>query len=187
MFMVHDGRIFKTFFSSTCGGHTEPASIVLGREADDVPPLRGAPCGDGRQIYCEGSKHFRWRAEFAKADLVKKLFPDKAQVVIEKIEVTKTLPGGHAAEISISLAGTSRKVVMEANGGFRRKVDPRALKSTLWEKIEEDAARVVITGRGWGHACGMCQTGAYRMAEIGKGAVQICEHYYPGAKVQKLY
>jgi stage II sporulation protein D len=187
MFMTYQGRIFKTFFSSTCGGSTEPAHIVLGREAEDIPPLNGALCGDAVHPYCEGSKHFHWKAELLKADLVKKLFPDKPQIVIEQIEITRTLPGGHAWEVALTLAGTSRKVVMGANDGFRRRVDPRLIRSTLWEKIEQDAEKFVITGRGWGHGCGLCQYGAYRMAETGKSAVEICEMYYPQAKVQKLY
>jgi len=187
MFMIYNGRIFKTFFSSTCGGSTEPAHIVLGREADDIPPLNGTRCGDGVHAYCEGSKHFRWTVTLMKVDLVKKLFPDKPQTAIERIEITRKLAGGHAWEIAITVAGSSKKVTMGANDGFRRRVDPRVIKSTLWEDLQEDAEKVVITGRGWGHACGLCQYGAYRMAELGFSAVQICENYYPQAKVQKLY
>jgi stage II sporulation protein D len=188
MFCVWQGRIFKTFFSSTCGGATEPAKMVLGREAEDIPPLNGTTCGTGGVPYCSGSKHFRWSAELSKADIVAKLFPDKPQVKVERVEVTKRLPGGHALEVSLSLAGTARKVVVHANDGFRRKIDARLIRSTLWEEeIQEDATKVVIKGRGWGHGCGLCQVGAYKMAELGFGAVQICEFYYPGAKVQKLY
>lgn len=188
MFCVWQGRIFKTFFSSTCGGATEPANMVLGREAEDIQPLNGTTCGTGGTPYCSGSKYFKWTAELAKADIVAKLFPDKPQIRIDRVEVTKKLPGGHALEVTLSLAGTARKVVVHANDGFRRKIDAKLIRSTMWEdEIKQDATKVVISGRGWGHGCGMCQVGAYKMAELGFGAVQICEFYYPGAKVQKLY
>jgi stage II sporulation protein D len=186
MFVAWEGRIIKTFFAATCGGHTEPAHLMLGREADNIPPLSGVPCGNGRVVFCENAKYYRWSATLSKPEVAKKLFGDE-RVRIAKVEVTKTMKGGHAMEVELALEGTSRKVKLHANDGFRRKIDPRAIRSTLWERIEEDAQKIVLHGRGWGHACGMCQTGAYRMAELGHSAVKILEHYYPTAKVEKLY
>ena len=46
---------------------------------------------------------------------------------------------------------------------------------------------LIVTGHGWGHGVGMCQCGAGRMALEGKTAPQIFEHYFPGAKVEKMY
>lgn len=187
LFVTWNGKLVKTFFSSTCGGRTEPAHIVLGREADDIPPLAGTICGDGKAAYCEKSKYFRWTATLAKDEIAKKLFPDKPATRISKVEITKTLPGGRAVEVALSIEGSSRKVPLAANEGFRRKISPQSIRSTLWDSIEEDAKQIVISGRGWGHACGLCQTGAYEMADRGFAAAEILEHYYPTAKVRKLY
>ncbi len=180
-FAIWNGRLFKTFYSSTCGGHTEPATLILG-EGEDVPPLRGTACP-----YCEGSRHYRWTESFGKADVAKKLFPESANARLKSVRITKTLPGGHASEVAVALEGQSREVLLHANTEFRRKIDPRKIKSTLWEKIEDGGDKIVITGRGWGHGAGLCQVGAYKMAELGRSAAEILEHYYPSAKVQKLY
>ncbi len=182
MFVVWNGRLFKTFFSSTCGGHTEPARPIMGSEAEDIPPLGGTACP-----WCEGTKHYRWTETFVKSELSKKLFPDRPTARINSIRITKALPGGHAQEIAVSLDGATREVLLHANDGFRRKVDPRKIKSTLWEKIEDRGATIALTGRGWGHGVGLCQVGAYKMAGAGKTANEILEFYYPSARVQKLY
>lgn len=182
LFSIWNGRLFKTFYSSTCGGATDSAKQILGGEAEDIPPLGGTTCG-----FCEGSKHYRWSEAFERAELEKKLFPGRDRVRIRSIRVSKTLPGGHALEVAIALDGTAREVLLHANGQFRRKIDPRRIRSTLWERIEEQGEKVVITGRGWGHGAGMCQTGAYKMAAVGRSAREILEHYYPQSRVEKLY
>ena len=42
---------------------------------------------------------------------------------------------------------------------------------------------VVLTGSGWGHSVGMSQYGARAMAQAGRSAAQILQHYYPGTAV----
>jgi stage II sporulation protein D len=180
-FVVYRNRLVKTFFSSTCGGHTEPAVLVLG-EGEDIPPLRGAPCG-----YCTESKYYNWKAEFSRADLAKKIWGASSVAKVKTVRITKTLPGGHAQEVGVTVEKGVKEHLLEANGGFRRKIDPRLIRSTLWESIETIDDRIVITGRGWGHGAGMCQYGAYKMAELGRTAESILEHYFPTAEVKKLY
>ena len=55
--------------------------------------------------------------------------------------------------------------------------------------VERRAADVawVFTGGGYGHGVGMCQYGAIGMAERGKDAPQILQHYYGGAGVDRVY
>jgi len=180
-FVVYANRLVKTFFSSTCGGHTEPAVLVLG-EGEDIPPLRGAPCG-----FCTESKYYSWKAEFTRADLAKKIWGPTTQAKVKSVRVTKTLPGGHAQEVGITVEKGVKEHLLEANGGFRRRIDPRLIRSTLWDSIETVEDRIVISGRGWGHGAGMCQYGAYKMAEMGRTADEILAHYFPQAEVKKLY
>ncbi len=180
-FVVYANRLVKTFFSSTCGGHTEPAVLVLG-EGEDIPPLRGAPCG-----FCTDSKYYSWKAEFNRAELAKKIWGPTSVAKVKSVRVTKSLPGGHAQEVGITVEKGVKEHLLEANGGFRRRIDPRLIRSTLWDSIEAVDERIVISGRGWGHGAGMCQYGAYKMAEMGRTSTQILEHYFPQAEVKKLY
>lgn len=45
----------------------------------------------------------------------------------------------------------------------------------------------VFTGRGSGHGVGMCQAGAYRMADEGYSYTAILQKYYTGIEVRKTY
>jgi stage II sporulation protein D len=44
-----------------------------------------------------------------------------------------------------------------------------------------------FVGRGWGHGVGMCQVGAYGLAQQGWSAEQILKAYYSGIELTRLY
>ena len=43
-----------------------------------------------------------------------------------------------------------------------------------------------FAGRGWGHGVGLCQTGAVGMARRGHAAAAILQHYYRGARIERV-
>jgi len=43
--------------------------------------------------------------------------------------------------------------------------------------------RFVITGKGWGHGVGLCQVGAFGMAQAGSTFEEILKHYYTGVSL----
>ena len=45
-----------------------------------------------------------------------------------------------------------------------------------------DVERFVITGKGWGHGVGLCQVGAFGMAQAGSSFEAILRHYYSGVR-----
>jgi stage II sporulation protein D len=184
MFLTWDGKLVRAFYASACGGATEPAWEVLQDDTDRIPPLAGVKCG-----YCERRPVYRWKepAIVPKKEIAEKCLPKElAGAKVKRVEITKTLPGGHAVELSVFLENSSRVVKLHANSEFRRLVTAR-MRSTLWDRVEDRGDAVAIYGRGFGHGAGMCQTGAYEMAKDGKTASQILEYYFPGAKVEKLY
>jgi stage II sporulation protein D len=46
--------------------------------------------------------------------------------------------------------------------------------------------RFVFTGKGWGHGVGLCQVGAFGMAQAGATYEQILRHYYSGISLGKV-
>src|SRR5262245_16409799 len=56
LFLVYEGKLVRTFYSSACGGHTEPAWEVLGEETEKIAPLSGTRCD-----YCQRRAVFRWK------------------------------------------------------------------------------------------------------------------------------
>jgi stage II sporulation protein D len=184
MFLVYEGKLVRTFYSSACGGHTEPAWEVLGEETEKMAPLAGTKCD-----YCQRRPIYRWKEPvlIPKKEIAEKCLPKELQDKrIKSVDVTRTLPGGHAVEVSVTLENSSRVVKLHAVNDFKRNVAAR-LRSTLWDRIEDRGDAISIIGRGYGHGAGLCQVGAYEMAKDGKSASEILEFYFPSAKVQKLY
>ncbi len=46
---------------------------------------------------------------------------------------------------------------------------------------------MTVSGKGFGHGVGLCQYGAKKMAEDGKGYREILFHYFKGVTIEKIY
>jgi stage II sporulation protein D len=185
LFLMYEDRLVRAFYSSCCGGCTEPAWEVLQDETEKMPPLQGRKCD-----YCLRRPIFRWKEPvlLAKKEIADKCVPRELQPVrVKSVEISKTLPGGHAVEIALALENSPRILHLQANNDFRRNLQPSRFRSLLWDRIEDRGDAVAIYGRGYGHGAGMCQVGAYEMAKDGRSSAEILEYYFPGAHVQKLY
>jgi stage II sporulation protein D len=57
------------------------------------------------------------------------------------------------------------------------------------KEVDEDGAvtHFTFSGRGWGHGVGLCQVGAFRMAQIGFSYKEILKKYYQGITIDKAY
>jgi stage II sporulation protein D len=174
------GEVFKSYYSSTCGGYTEPAWEVF--KGDRIlTPLAGRRCD-----YCGTSKYSKWSATISEKDMLKKLFPDATNCFIASIRIGKLAPGGHITEIEIMITSPRGEQTfrLDANEDFRQKL---GLPSTLFE-IVRGGDKFEFTGKGKGHAVGLCQVGAINM---GKNPIftftDILNYYYPSAEVVKIY
>jgi stage II sporulation protein D len=67
-----------------------------------------------------------------------------------------------------------------------RRLLPLAVLAALLGLVPSAGAGTlfVFNGRGWGHAVGMSQWGAFGMAKAGSSYAQILTHYYTGVKIQ---
>ena len=181
--------IFPSYYSSTCGGHTENSRNVFG---DSFEPLIGVPCP-----YCENvakPKIFFWpMIRFDKAEVADKLF--RKYPTLKKLgNITSIRPAGLSDYGNISrltkieVVGSNGKSDFLRAEDFRLTVDPtgRKLKSSICQIVNWDNYWAFLSGRGWGHGVGMCQYGAEGMAREGKNARQILSYYYPSSKIMTL-
>jgi stage II sporulation protein D len=180
-------RIFPTYYSSVCGGHTEDSQHVFGGET--FAPLVGVPCP-----YCKQSikrTSFFWPdAEFDKQEVTKKLL-DKYPILkelgkIENITPARQSSYGQFTRLTyISLTGSTKKKGSLFAEDLRLTIDPtgRKIRSTICQITDRDDKWVFSSDRGYGHGVGMCQYGAEAMAREGKNAKKILSYYYPGSKI----
>jgi stage II sporulation protein D len=70
---------------------------------------------------------------------------------------------------------------------FRIAADPQKMRSIWLTDIKHEGDGITLEGRGFGHGVGLCQWGAHALAKGGKSPEEIIKHYYPKAKVTKLW
>ena len=181
--LTYEGRIFESFFHSTCGGGTRPVEAKYG--GDPFPPLSAVPC-DG----CRHSSRYRWESRISVGTLREALLPICAEHEIslgkiEKIEPVDPALGGHCAYVRIVHSKGAFELDSET---FRTRVKARGARcySTSFI-VTRSGDTFKLVGKGWGHGLGMCQFGSdgYAQRDFRHGA--ILEHYYPGSRIEALW
>ena len=91
------------------------------------------------------------------------------------------------------VSGRVGKIRIEGDGGKSIEVEGLAVRWTLdvpdtlftAKRLTppERAPGWLFTGRGWGHGVGMCQIGAFGMAQRGHTYRDILQHYYSGVEI----
>ena len=176
--LMYQGRLFPTFYHSTCGGKTEHAR-VMGRF--DLAPLRG-----GRACsFCLASPFFSWQRRLTKADVNWALHQSAHGTVgdVQDLRVANRTPSGRAEQIAI--IGNKRTLRLSGYE-FRALFGFATIRSTFLT-ITPVPDGFVVEGRGWGHGVGMCQWGAAELARRGVSAPEILAFYYPGAELVHLH
>ncbi|MBQ8505990.1 MAG: SpoIID/LytB domain-containing protein [Clostridia bacterium] len=173
--MAANGEFTQAWFHAHSGGKTELPTKALEYSTDpsylkvvDSPESEQAP---------EEVK--RWTAEFTL---------DEVREACEGVGVK--LDGIESFEIG-EKGESGRAVTFLVNGeevsapSFRLHIGASKLKSTLIDGITLNENGITFTGSGFGHGAGMSQWGAFGMAEEGRSAEEIIEHYYTGVELQE--
>jgi len=176
--LLYAMKLFRCYYHSTCGGHTEAVQDVL---ADPpLAPLSGVPCK-----HCTDSKYYTWTRSLPRSAVADGLRGRGLTVhELEGIDVTRRTPAGRVQELTIGV-GRGKQLRMAA-ADFRLAVGPARLPSTFFV-LHHRGTSFEFRGRGFGHGVGMCQWGARGMAKANYSAAEILHHYYPGAQLRRLY
>ena len=174
--LTYRGKIFPTFFHSTCGGRTTRADRVWNIEPH--PCLKGVECN-----FCHGSKVYRWHSEFSGTQ-IKNLLAKKGYSVpeVQSIVPQGVDESGRVKSFEIKHSGGSLKIPAHK---FRLAVGADRMRSTKVD-LHQTGNQFVFDGQGWGHGVGLCQWGAKRLAELGYQYQDILRYYYPGSEIQNI-
>jgi stage II sporulation protein D len=178
-------KIFPAYYSSTCGGWTQP-STALANINPAIKPLMAEVRCDG----CAISPRRNWDsmvvslADVAQSINQRGLAPRPISR-ITSIRVLERTAKGHITKVEMTDSAGQR--VMIPGQKFRLAVGSRRMPSTLCDVRVEGDNVVFYNGHGLGHACGMCQWGAEGMARKGYTAKEILLHYYPQARLIRAY
>lgn len=107
-------------------------------------------------------------------------------------------PVGRLIDIAVRRRGASHRVVELIITGTERQVLVRGLRirsalglrDILFEVDREydsegRVSHFIFTGRGWGHGVGLCQVGAFGMAQSGAKYQDILKKYYRGVRIER--
>ena len=168
---VYNDKVIATYFSALCGGHTDSAKNVFGTA---VPYLEGVQCP-----YCNAQIR-TWTNALSYNELNND-FANYSVNADEKssIGITMDPKSGKAMNIKIDNNDISSR-------DFRTVLSPKLVPSLNFTINKIDNG-IIITGKGSGHGVGMCQWGAYGMAQVQKDYKEILKFYYNGIDVVDYY
>lgn len=205
--LAHKGRPVHAVFSSNCGGETQSGS---GAGWSDMPYWKAVADGEGEgpaftgplslykflsgapQVFCRSSKYtwapeFRWTRYIPAAELEERLSRRGAVGELRRIALSRGR-SGRVAEVEF--AGAAGSVKLRKEHEIRRIFGLAPLRSSLFfaDVLYEGGAvkGVLLTGGGWGHGVGLCQSGAAGRAEAGQTYESILPAYYSGAELADL-
>jgi len=172
--IAYGGAAASVFYMACCGGHTEDAAEVWGR--NPLPYLRGVS-----DPWCAGTPDYRWRSTIAVHDFVAALGADAAAIgSLRGVTIAEVDPSGRAKRL---LVRGSARTVEVGLAEVRRALGSRRLPSTLLRGIVLDGESLIVEGAGRGHGVGLCQWGAHTMALQGYDPAAIVAFYFPGVAV----
>ena len=173
---VSDGRLFCTYYSAVCGGHTARGTMYF---ADADPMLRSLPCD-----WCREAKLYRWSrsVELSKFDQIVKRVVGKGASTWSGTQEVETVDSEGVTQVTVSDGNQSFTF-----GGdrLRTAIGASTMPSSTFE-LELKSDSIAITGRGHGHGVGLCQWGARGQALQGRSAARIVGYYYPRCQLRRL-
>jgi stage II sporulation protein D len=125
------------------------------------------------------SRFYRWEVRLTPAQLAQNLARYGSVGTVKDVAPLRLGSSGRVIELAVR--GSDGELVLEGLE-VRRGL---GLRENLFViERETDASgtveRFVFTGKGWGHGVGLCQVGAYGMAQGGSSYEEILKHYYTG-------
>ena len=178
-------KIFPTFFSATCGGHTQKSTALI---EESLLPLKGQACA-----YCRPSaSNYRWGAvTSSKKEVSRKLLERIGRLadLQEVVDIKVIAASDYGRLETLQLVGRNgqrQEIMAEV---FRQAISTREkpVRSSWFQLVDAGTHWRFDDGRGWGHGVGLCQYGSQGMARAGRDCVEILQYYYPKTLLVRAY
>jgi stage II sporulation protein D len=130
------------------------------------------------------SRYYRWEARLTPSDVARSLARYGSVGTVRDIVPKRLGVSGRVVEADvIGSDGDIDLKGLQVRWGL-------GLRENLFVIDREtgpqgDVRRFVITGKGFGHGVGLCQVGAFGMAQSGSTFQQILKHYYTGIALER--
>ena len=177
--IVYNGQFAKTWFHSNAGGKTATAKEGLNYKGKNPPYIQVVDSPDTSDAVDKDAKS--WSTTFTRAKVITALKDvGKSLKSFSSVSIGEKGPSGRAMTIRFDKTDVNAAELRLALGSTD-------MKSTLLDKITLEGNQVVMSGRGYGHGVGMSQWGAFSMANNGKSAKDIINHYFKDINIVKMW
>ncbi|MEB3342511.1 SpoIID/LytB domain-containing protein [Okeania sp.] len=172
--LTYNGQIILALFHSSSGGHTENVEDVW---SNPLPYLRAVPDFD------QDAPVYQWTKSFSQGELKQRI-----SGIGNILSMTPLTTTPHGSVTTIKVLGDGGLKTLEGSD----LTAALGLKSTRFTiRIKKNEGQKVPTsfqfmGKGFGHAVGMSQWGAYNLARNGYNYHQILLYYYQGATLARI-
>jgi peptidoglycan hydrolase-like amidase len=132
------------------------------------------------------SRYYRWEVRLTPTEVGKAVARYGSVGQVQDVSTRQLGVSGRVVKLAV--VGSDGELLLE---GLRVRWGLGLRENLFVVDRERDAQgtveRFVFTGKGWGHGVGLCQVGAYGMAQSGSDFDAILKHYYTGVTVDKGY
>jgi SpoIID/LytB domain protein len=140
----------------------------------------------------ETKDFFRWKKELSQDKLSSLIHQNLHHDFGEIIDLIPVARGKSGRIIKLKIVGTKRRFIIGKELEIRKTLSDNHLYSSAFfvEKqnvVNNIPQKFVLHGAGWGHGVGLCQIGAAVMGEKGYQFDEILEHYFPHARIKRIY
>lgn len=172
--VVYQNAPIYAAFSSTAAGPTEDAVNVWSK---DLPYLKGVDCP-----FDMNAPRYQWRVVLKVQDLENTF--RRQGVDLGAIASLTPFAYSRAGRVTRLRILHSRGELILRGEDFRRLIGYSVIPSTQFD-VESMGWEITLSGRGSGHAVGLCQWGAKELAEHGYPYTTILAYYFPGTELRR--
>lgn len=195
--ITYKEKPIKAYYSACCGGHTAGVEEAW-NSLSLLDSISKEYLVGRRDPYCKNGKWRKWERKYRRDELQMIVETGLWQFTNKKKWREYT---GRITNMKVEKRGKSGRVeeiIVETSlGNYRLKKDKirwvladiysnKILPST-WFTIKFESESVIFSGYGNGHGVGMCQEGAFGMANERKNHKDILSFYYKGVKLEKMW
>jgi stage II sporulation protein D len=202
--LTHEGKIFKTYYSSTCGGRASSAAdvwpISKGFEYNLAAPIQGQL----REHWCQQARLYRWEVTRPANELAKRLASwgrnsghavRSIGAAVASVDVQSSNQTTRPARYLVvddsgrqfSLSAEELRVACNTSAEGVPAFTPQTRVNSGDLEFERVGGEFKIRGRGFGHGVGMCQWCLKGLADRGVKWNDQVLLFYPGAQMMKVY
>lgn len=137
-------------------------------------------------ILDRSSKYHSWQIRQPRSDLSDRI--NQFYPVGELQEITPIQRGASNRVVEMVVKGSESQVTVKGLR-IRRILGLRETLFVIDREYDEQGgvSYFTFTGKGWGHGVGLCQVGAFGMAQSGADYKEILSKYYQGIQIDKIY